>query len=223
MPFMRQLFILALAFTLTVSAQQAQPPKPLPITPDQLWTALLQGNKTFAAGKLSFDDLKKEREELIAGQAPPVSVLSCADSRVPPELVFNQSLGALFVVREAGNIADDFAIASLEFAILNGWTKLIVVLGHEDCGAVKAALGAGDPNTPALMVLAKRIRMSFVGIPYDSRDAANVRRATEANARYSAAQLLAASKVIRDAVLTGQVKVVSGYYEFGTGEVKKID
>jgi carbonic anhydrase len=227
MALMRRLAILALVFTFAVSAQQAPvpqtPPPPPTVTPDQLWNALVQGNKTFMGGKISFDDLTAERTALKDGQAPPVSVLSCSDSRVPPELVFNQSLGALFVVRGAGNIADDFGLASLEFAILNGWTKLIVVLGHEECGAIKAALGAADPSTPSLLALATRLRMSFAGIPYDSRDAANVRKATDANTRYSAAQLLAASKVIRDAVLTGQVKVVSAYYNFGTGAVSRVD
>lgn len=182
----------------------------------------MAGNKTFVGGKLSWDKLKEERESLVGGQIPPVTVLSCADSRVPPELVFNQSLGALFVVREAGNIADDFGIASIEFAISNGWTGLIVVLGHSDCGAIKAALGAADPGTPALNALAKRLRASFIGIPYDSRDKAIVQRATEANARASAAYLLAASKVIRDAVLTEVVKVVPAYYDLATGEVKKL-
>ena len=220
MALMRRLAILALAFTFVVSAQEAKKP---PVTPEQLWTALLQGNKTFTGGKISFDDLTAERTGLKDGQAPPVTVLACSDSRVPPELVFNQSLGALFVVRSAGNVADTLGVASIEFAILNGWTRLIVVLGHEDCGAVKAALGAGDPNTLALDELAKRLRTAWIGIPYDSRDKANVRKATEMTARAGAAHLLAASKLIRDAVLTEQVKLVSAYYDFGTGEVKKLD
>ena len=183
----------------------------------------MQGNKTFVGGKLAFPDLQAERTALKDHQVPPVTVLSCSDSRVPPELVFNQSLGALFVIRTAGAVADDFGVASIEYAILNGFTRLIVVLGHESCGAVKAALGGADPSTPALTDLATRLRMSFIGIPYDARDAANVRRAVEMNARASAAQLLAASKVIRDAALTGQVKIVPAYYELATGEVKKVE
>jgi len=210
----------AVVFTLAAVAQEAKPPD---ITADTLWNALLQGNKQFASGKIAYDTLKQERLQLEDHQLPPITVLSCSDSRVPPELVFNQSLGAIFSIRTAGSVADDFGIGSIEFAILHGYTKLIVVLGHESCGAVKAALGGADPNTPALTELAKRIRMSFIGIPYDSRDAANVKRAVEMNARASAAQLLAGSIVIRDAVLTEKVKVISAYYAFGTGEVKKID
>jgi carbonic anhydrase len=220
---MRRFGILALVLSLSAFAQETAPPAPNKAAGDQLWAALMAGNKTFVGGKLSWDKLKEERESLVGGQIPPVTVLSCADSRVPPELVFNQSLGALFVVREAGNIADDFGIASIEFAISNGWTGLIVVLGHSDCGAIKAALGAADPGTPALNALARRLRASFIGIPYDASDKANVQRATEANARASAAHLLAASKVIRDAVLAEVVKVVPAYYDLATGVVKKVD
>ena len=193
------------------------------ITPEQLWSALLQGNKEFVAGKLTYDKLKEERTLFRETQMPPITVLACSDSRVPPELVFNQSLGALFVVRTAANVADELGLASVEFAVANGWTKLIVVLGHEDCDAVKGALGGGDPTTPALKSLATRIRTSFVGVPYDARDAANVRKATDANTRAAAAQLLAGSSLIRDAAATDKLKIATAYYELVSGEVKKID
>jgi carbonic anhydrase len=217
--------ILIIAFTLLVCTPLVAQEKPQPpeITPDQLWSALLQGNKGFVAGTVSYTELKAERAQFAAGQAPPVTILSCSDSRVPPELIFNQSLGALFVVRTAGNVADDFGLASIEYAIAQGYTKLIVVLGHESCGAVVASLGGGDPTTPALTALATRIRTSFVGIPYDPKDAANVQKAVEMNARAAAASLLAHSKLIREAVLGGKVKVVSANYDLKTGEVKKLD
>lgn len=221
MVLMRRLCILALTAVLAFSAIAQEAPKPpAGPTPEQLWAALLQGNKAFAAGKLTFDTLKEERLAMREHQSPPITVLACSDSRVPPELVFNQSLGALFVMRTAGNVADEFGIASLDFALLQGWTRLVVVLGHENCGAVRAALGGADPNVPGLAALAKRIRGSFINIPYDSRDAANLRRATEMNAQASAAYLLANSKILRDAMATGLVKVVPAYYEMGTGEVK---
>jgi carbonic anhydrase len=208
--------LLAFLFAAQLFAQDA------PMTPDKLWEALLQGNKQYIAGKLTYDKLVEERKLFSENQLPPVTVLSCSDSRVPPELIFNQSLGSLFIVRTAGNTADEFGIASIEFAIANGWTKLIVVMSHTKCGAISASLGGADPGTKALTALATRIRMSFVGIPYDSKDPANVQKATEANARAAAAQLLAASPMIRDAVLTGQVKIVVANYDIATGEVKKI-
>ena len=218
--------ILAVLICASLGAQQPAAPEKTPppgITPDQLWAALLQGNKLFVAGTISYNLLKQERDQVDEGQSPPITVIACSDSRVPPELVFNQSLGTLFVIRSAGNVLDDFGIASVEFAIAMGYTKLIVVLGHEECVAVKASLGGADPSTPAMTAMAKRIRSSFVRIPYDSRDAANVQRAVEANARASTAHMLAASKLIRDAVLTEQVKVVTANYDLNTGEVKKLE
>jgi len=213
----RVLFItIATLIALPVIAQES-------ITPDQLWTAMLQGNQQFVAGKITYDHLKEERDQLDEQQLPPITVLACSDSRVPPELIFNQSLGAMFVIRTAGSVADEFGLASIEYALSNGYTKLIVILGHENCGAVKAALGGGDPGTPALKALATRIRSSFVGIPYDSKDAANIRKAVEANTRASAAQLLAGSALIRDAAATEKVKIVTAYYDLDEGNVKKID
>lgn len=220
---MRRFTALVIAVVILFPAAGQQPPSQAEITPEQLWGALVNGNKQFMAGKITYDNLKPEREALKNSQLPPITVLSCSDSRVPPELVFNQSLGALFVVRTAANVADDFGVGSIEFAIQQGYTRLIVVLGHEGCGAVRAALGGADPDTPSLSALAKRIRSSFVGIPYDARDAANVNRAVEANARASAAQLLANSRIIRDAVLTGRVRIVTANYNMETGEVKVLN
>ena len=207
--------ILGILIALPAIAQQT-------VTPDQLWTALLNGNKVFVAGKITYDQLKQERTLFSKDQMPPITVLACSDSRVPPELVFNQSLGALFVVRTAGSVADDFGVASIEFAIANNWTKLIVILGHEHCGAVQASLSGADPATPALRALATRIRMSFVGIPYDSRNPENVRKATDATTRASAAHLLAASSVIRDAVATDKIAIVTAFYDLDEGTVKVI-
>jgi len=212
----RALFLIVILIALPAIAQES-------ITPDQLWAAMLQGNQQFVAGKITYDHLKEERALFAEHQLPPITVLACSDSRVPPELIFNQSLGALFVVRTAGNVADEFGLASIEYAISKGYTKLIVVLGHENCGAVKDSLGSADPGTSALKALATRIRSSFVGIPYDSSNAANVRKAVEANTRSSAAQLLAASTLVRDAMLTEQIKIMTAYYDLKEGTVKKVD
>lgn len=192
-------------------------------TPDVLWKALLTGNKEFVAGKIVYDQLKEERAQFYENQYPPMTILSCSDSRLPPELVFNQSLGSLFVVRGAGNVADTFGLASIEYAISKGYTRLIVVLGHENCGAVTDSLGGADPGSPSLLALATRIRMSFVGLTWDSRDPAVVKKAVELNARASAAALLAESRIIRDAVMTGRVKIVTAYYDLKSGEVRAID
>ncbi len=223
--------ILILLFTLLVCvpvfAQEAPKEKPADapkeITPEQLWAALIAGNKIYVAGAVSYNLLKDERQATAGGQSPPVTIVSCSDSRVPPELIFNQSLGTLFVVRSAGNVVDDFGIASIEYAIALGYTKLIVVLGHQSCGAVIASLGAGDGGSPALNELATRIRSSFIGVNFDPGNPANVQKAVEMNARAAAVSLIARSKVIRDAAFTGKLKIVTANYDMTTGEVKGID
>ena len=194
-----------------------------PVDPDKLWEALMAGNRHYVAGTLTYDHLKEMREHLADHQNPPVTILSCADSRVPPELIFNQSLGTLFVVRVAGNTPDTFDLASVEYGIANGYTSLIVVLGHENCGAVKAALAAEDPGTPSLLALVQRIRASFPSAKWDEKDASVLKSAVQANARAAAALLPAQSKVIRDAVLSGRVRIIAAYYDLHAGVVEKVE
>jgi carbonic anhydrase len=192
------------------------------VTADSLWQALLTGNRQYVAGTITYDKLQELRELLKDRQMPPVTVLACSDSRVPPELVFNQSLGALFVVRTAGSVADDFGLATIEYMIANGHTRVIVVLGHENCGAVREAVGAGDAPTPSLQALLARIRTSLTGVVWGSLDAANLKKAVEANTRASATWLAARSRVIRESIVSGKVKVIPAYYA-KSGEVTKID
>jgi carbonic anhydrase len=185
-------------------------------TADALWQSLMDGNKAYVAGKLTYDHLAEQRRASADKQNPPVAVLSCADSRVPPELIFDRSVDQLFVVRVAGNIPDEFDIASMEFAIANGWTKLIVVLGHDNCGAVKAAMDKNDPPTPALVALVHRIRESFAKKP------ANLNEGIAENTRGSAAYLTAHSKVIRDAVAAKKVAIVPAVYHLDSGVVDRL-
>ncbi|HJQ38733.1 MAG TPA: carbonic anhydrase [Thermoanaerobaculia bacterium] len=223
---MRRILILTLTLLVCVpvfAQEKSAEPKPREITPDQLWTALLAGNRIYVTGAVSYNLLKEERTQTAGGQSPPITIVGCSDSRVPPELIFNQSLGILFVVRSAGNVVDDFGLASIEFAIAKGYTKLIVVLGHNSCGAVLASLGGADGGSPALNELAARIRSSFIGVTYDPGNPANVQKAVEMNARAAAASLLARSKIIRDAALTEKIKIVTANYDMATGEVKQID
>lgn len=189
----------------------------------KLWDALMEGNKRYVGGKLIYADLIAQRKEVVDEQEPDITIISCADSRVPPELIFDKSVGDLFVVRMAGNVVDDFGLASVEYAVLKGWTDLIVVLGHESCGAVKAALEQNDPDTPSLRFLVQRIRASFTGIGWDPDDKDVLRRAVELNARSSAAYLPARSGAIRAAIHAGKVKVMSAYYSLETGAVTKIE
>ena len=178
-------------------------------SPEALWKALMAGNQRYVAGSISFRTLRDRRAATADHQSPPVTILSCADSRVAPELIFDHTVGDLFVVRVAGNVADPFEIASLEFAVANGYTRLIVVMGHEACGAVKAALAPSDAPTPSLQALVTEIRESLEGV-----DRNNVRAAIEANARHTADSLVGRSDVLRRAVEEGKVKIVPAYYAF---------
>src|SRR5437763_3345823 len=117
------------------------------------WSDLKSGNGRFiAAGKAGRPLPSNVSNRMSGGQEPPITILSCADSRVPPELIFNQTIGSLFVVRTAGNVASPFDIASIEYAISapRNWTRVIVVMGHGECGAVTAALGSGGGGSPSL-------------------------------------------------------------------------
>jgi carbonic anhydrase len=184
--------------------------------PDAIWQSLMDGNRAYVAGKITFDHLADQRHHSADHQNPPVTVLSCSDSRVPPELIFNRSIDQLFVIRVAGNVAADFELASMEFAIANGYTKLIVVLGHDSCGAVKAAMSPGDAPTPSLGVLVQRIRASWAQTP------PTLDKAIAANARASSAYLLTHSKVIRDAVDSKRVAVVTAVYHLDSGVVEQL-
>ena len=203
-------FLIALALLLAAAVVQAQ-------TADALWSELMAGNARFVGGSLDYCALQHLRSATAGGQSPPTSVLACADSRVPAELVFDRSIGELFVVRVAGNVDDTFGVASLEYAAhVNKWTKMIVVLGHSDCGAVKASLypvppaqPAVDQPTPALYQLILRIRASFTTWPHDLREA------TIMNINYTAAQLAL------DPRLAG-VPIVKAYYDVATGRVERI-
>lgn len=193
-------------------------------TKPDLWEILRRGNQAFVGGSIPYNFLQRDRDETAGGQQPAVAILSCADSRVPPELIFHQTIGDLFVVRAAGSIADDFGVASLEYSISKRWTKLIVVLGHEHCGAVEEALKVEDAPTPALRALVQRIRSSFVGIPYDPKSPYNLTRAIEANTRASAAALLADSALIRDAVAgRHDVQIVTAMYDLKSGKVRLLE
>lgn len=185
-------------------------------TSNELWNSLMEGNRAFVAGNVSFENLDELRNATAMKQNPPVTVLSCSDSRVPPELLFHKPIDQLFIIRVAGNVASPFEIASIEYAVAQGWTKLIVVLGHEECGAVKAALSGKDAGSPSLNALVERIRESF------KAKKPNLRAAVEANARATAAYLQAHSKIIHDAVHSGKVGMIVGYYNLSSGAVERI-
>jgi carbonic anhydrase len=182
--------------------------------PDAALQEVLAGNARFAANRLSSieHDLTILKEHTVEKQEPFAAVLSCADSRVPVELVFDQTIGHIFVTRVAGNIVTPEIVASLEYGVAVLGVKVLVVLGHTSCGAVKAAMKAESvPGQISSLYLQLHRAVEESG--------GNVEKAIEANARIQAQLLRASSPVIRDAVKAGALKVEAGVYDLATGRV----
>lgn len=181
---------------------------------DQVIERLKTGNERFVSNKLNGDlQNDQRRSELTGGQAPWAIVLSCADSRVVPELAFDTGLGELFVLRVAGNIANTDTIASIEYAVAHLGTGVIVVMGHESCGAVGAALAGGD-NGYNLNHLLAQIEPAKAQAGSD-----DVNVVVKKNAELSASDLYNRSSIIKGAVDSGKLKIVSAFYNLGSGAV----
>src|SRR5436190_14973819 len=141
---------LSLAFTAARALEHEQSKKVTAEETEALWKELMDGNKRFVSGNMQKRDVAAARDELAKGQHPKVIVLACADSRVAPELVFDKGLGELFVIRIAGNVADKDALGSIEYAVEHLHSSMIIILGHEKCGAVAAAASKGEIASPNL-------------------------------------------------------------------------
>jgi len=177
---------------------------------------LKAGNARFAADKPSTRDVgKSRRAELAKGQKPFAIVLACADSRVTPELIFDQGLGDLFVLRLAGNVVEPAVLGSIEYAVEHLHTPLVVVLGHESCGAVKAAVDGGKVEGN-LGWLIERVHPGKA-VPKDPKAA--LAACIKNNAIYQAQQLSAQSKVIKEFLDAKRVQLVAGVYSLSTGKV----
>jgi len=182
---------------------------------------LAAGNKRFVAGTVSHPDQSAvRRTEVAGGQHPYAIVLACADSRLSPELIFDEGLGDLFVVRNAGNLLDDHVIASLEYAVEHLHVPLIVVLGHTKCGAVTAAVAGGTlpghlPSIAESLAPAVAMAKKKPGDP--------VENAVRISARFSAAALSTMEPIIGEAVKEGRIKVVAARYDIATGQVEFLE
>ncbi|GGG81570.1 carbonic anhydrase [Edaphobacter dinghuensis] len=185
-----------------------------PVGADEAIQELMAGNARFVAGKLtSFDlDLKILKAGTVEKQEPFAAILSCADSRVPVELVFDQSIGHLFVTRVAGNMLTPEIIGSLEYGVAVLGIKAIMVLGHAKCGAVSAAM-KGQEVPGQISSLYQHMMPAIKDIHED------VAAAVKANALFQARLLGVSSTVIAKAMKDDGVKVVAGYYDLATGKV----
>lgn len=177
---------------------------------------LKEGNERFVnANPTTAVQGDSARDALTGGQEPYAIILSCADSRVVPEQAFDTGLGEIFIIRVAGNVANTSSIASIEYAVAHLGTKLIVVMGHQSCGAVGAAIAGGDAG-PNLNKLVSYITPSVEKIGASGSMDAIIKE----NANHSAATLMSNSQIIADAVNSGDVEIVSAYYSLATGAVE---
>lgn len=213
----------ALAATLAVSGCTIEittgtPPPAPPPGPDEALKRLMDGNQRYVAGKPERPNQGGDRRAAVAkGQQPFAVILGCADSRVAPELLFDQGLGDLFVVRVAGHVLSDVALGSIEYAAEHLKTPLIVVLGHQKCGAVEAALKGGEaPGQIGSLVRAIKPAVDKVkGQPGDPLD-----NAVKANVELVVAQLAAAKPIIAELAEHGKLKIVGARYKLDTGVVE---
>ena len=178
-------------------------------TPQEAIQAILDGNARYRAGRPTANNAPETLFELESGQSPFAGILRCADSRVAPEIVFDQPLGNLFSCAVAGNLPTSEVVASLEYAVLALGTPAIVVMGHTGCGAVGAAIGrqqGADPLPGSLPALIEQVEL-----PADDEDP------VLHNARQSAKRLVERSKVLRDRVESGELAVRAGVLDISTG------
>ncbi len=180
---------------------------------------LTDGNKRYVAGGMIHKRQNAvRRTELAKGQHPFAVILSCSDSRVPPEIIFDQGLGDLFVVRTAGHVADDIAIASIEYAVEHLGVRLVLVLGHERCGAVTAAVNGGEaPGQIGKLVEAIKPAVEKAKAKVKHGDLLD--EAVKANVKIVAEKLRSAKPILSEIADDGVLKIVGGYYDLDTGAV----
>ena len=211
---MRALLVLLL-FASQTFAQHAET---VAASPDVALRELLAGNRRYRLGKLSHPHQSPVRvKEVSKNQHPFAAVLSCADSRVPPEVIFDRGVGDLFTVRVAGNVAPDDLVASLEYAVAHLGPRLIVVLGHERCGAVSAALQGGPPEGH-LEVLLDRIRPAIETAKTQKGDTLDL--AIRQNVRNVVDQLKNAEPILATKVKSGDIEIVGAVYDLDTATVE---
>lgn len=203
-----------------VEPQPVAQEKPRSVSPDVALQRMLEGNKRFAQQKRQNPNQSRLRlQETAMTQYPFASMLSCADSRVPAEIVFDQGLGDLFVVRMAGNVVSPTAVGSLEFSTAVLGSQLIMVLGHERCGAVAAAV-KGDPLPGRIGTFVEDIKPALARIKGKPGDA--VANAVVANVQYQVELLKSTSVMLEQLIQEGKLKIVGGRYDLDTGEITMV-
>ncbi|MEE3327454.1 MAG: carbonic anhydrase [Myxococcota bacterium] len=210
----------ALPWMSMAKAAYAKPTSAAELDPDAALKELLAGNARYVARDAQIPVTSPVREDLSWGQTPRAIILSCSDSRVPPEIIFDQYRGELFIVRVAGNFVNDDGLASMEYATAVLGTRLVVVLGHSQCGAVDATINYVKEGTPLPGHLPELIDAIKPAVEEVKGQPGNMlANAIAANAKLNAQKLASSTPLISKAVEKGQVKVVAGVYDLKSGKV----
>lgn len=207
-----------------VAKETKAPPKPQNVlSPDAALKRLKEGNERYVAGVAKRHDFKHEREALVGGQNPFAAILSCADSRIAPEYAFDSGRGDLFVCRVAGNFANEDTIASMEYAVAVLKVPLILVLGHEACGAVDATIKSLKDDKPLPGHMPSLVTAIAPAVKASSQQAGNaLNNAIKQNVIDNVAKLKGAGPILSAAVEQNKLKVVGGIYELEDGEVEMV-
>jgi carbonic anhydrase len=204
-----------------LAADPGHPEQPT-VAPAEAISKLKEGNGRYAGGNLQHPGQTTERRtELSKSQHPFAIIVSCSDSRVPPEIVFDQGLGDLFVLRVAGNVIDDHGLGSIEYAVDHLSVRLILVLGHQSCGAVKAAketIAAKGKAPGHIQSLVTAIQPAVEATVKDDLDTT-----VKANVKHVVDALGSSTPILKAKVDSGEVKVIGGYYSLDTGAVSFLD
>lgn len=215
-------FLASAAHAQPASCEIFTPERQAGISPDEAVARLVEGNRRFVEGRTINCDLIAQVRQTAEHQAPFAAVVGCIDSRVPPELVFDQRIGDVFCARVAGNFVNPDILGSLEYATKVAGAKAIVVLGHGSCGAIKSAIagvelgnitGMLENIEPALAVLDE------ADGPRDPADKHQVAKVTEANARLAVAAITAGSQILREQAEAGEIRIAAAIHDVKTGEV----
>jgi carbonic anhydrase len=221
----RSLLTAALSLVLASCSTTSQPVETsTEITPENALLALKAGNARYLDGDVRTHDWLHERIHKTGaeGQVPSIGVLTCADSRTPPELIFDQGIGSLFVVRVAGNFQNDAAIGTFEYGTAVLGVHTIVVLGHTKCGAVTATV-AGKKLPGKMPAFTSAIQPALAGLPKGADGTISTTDAEIANVRWQATELVKRSDILSKAKAAGTLNILCAIYNVDTGEVRFLD
>ena len=193
------------------------------VTPRQVLDRLKTGNERFVAGKVTSRNYVRQVKATAAGQYPLASIVSCIDSRAPAEILFDQGVGDVFNARVAGNIVNEDILGSLEFASKAAGSKLVVVLGHTSCGAIKGA--CDDAKLGNLTALIGKIKPAVAAVPNDGKDRSSkndafVQMVAERNVRMTVQNIRDKSPVLKEMEDKGEIMIVGAMYDVKTGKVE---